>query len=143
MKSLLTVAALLLSCSSFAAKRHIQPATGNLKAFDLEMNLTIDGQQISAPRIIAKEGEKETYIQETDGQKSIIEVVAKEETAPDGKAAINMAFTISRVSEDGTTTVISQPHILAAPNSEAQIEVGGNGRPQTISMKVVANKVTF
>lgn len=136
MKKLLLIAATVYAGAALAA---IQ----NIKAFDMEMNLSIDGKAVSAPRIIAKEGEKETYVQEVDGHKNLIEVIAKEVKTQDGQAAIQMAFTVSEIAEDGTAKVISQPQITALPNSEAEITVSGNGRPNLLALKVIANKLSF
>jgi len=118
-------------------------AIGTVKAFDMEMNLSIDGKAVSTPRIIAKEGEKEIYIHEANGERNSIEVLAKEVKTQDGVQAIEMIFTVSRIAEDGSSKVIAQPHITALPNSQAMIQVGENVRPNMLSLKVVANNVTF
>lgn len=136
MKSFLLTAVILSANVAFAAINTVQ-------AFDMEMSLSIDGKAVTSPRIIAKEGEKETYLHEADGQKSLIEVVAKDAKTKDGTAAIEMEFTISQIAEDGTAKIISQPRILALPNSEAEITVGGNGRPNVLALKVIANKLSF
>ena len=118
-------------------------AVGELRAFDLDVNMTIDGHPISTSKIIVKEGESETFVRETEGEKNIVSVIAKESTAPDGTKAIKMAFTISKIAADGSTKIISEPQILVRPGLEAMIESGQVGRPKLISMKVVANKVRF
>jgi len=98
MKNILFAAALLTSTLAFAS---IPKA---IKAFDIDMNLVMDGKQVSTPRIIVKEGEKGTVVQEVDGQKSVIEVVAKEIRRSDFSKAIKMEFTVSKVNADGKVT---------------------------------------
>lgn len=113
------------------------------KAFDLKMDLSIEGKHVSSPRIVVKEGEKGTITQESNGQKSFIEVVAKEDKAPNGKQAIFMTFVVGKIANDGTRTVISQPQIISIPNEKAQISVGEKGNPDLLSLSVIANKTTL
>ncbi|MCC2679960.1 MAG: hypothetical protein K0R29_2536 [Pseudobdellovibrio sp.] len=137
MKNVFIAAVLLVSNMALAA------INNPIKAFDIEMNLSIDGKQVSTPRIIVKEGEKGVFTQEVDGQKSIIEVVAKEIRRSDLTKAIKMEFTVSKIDADGKVVVLSTPKIIAANNSEAQITVGETGRPEALSLSVVANKLNF
>jgi type II secretory pathway component GspD/PulD (secretin) len=134
MKSLLVAAVIFSSAISFA--------TGT-KGYDLEMKLSIDGKNVASPRLIVKEGQKGTVVQESNGVKSVIEVVAKEVKTEDGSKAIKMAFVVSNMNSDGTSKVISQPQILARPNTEALIEVGQSGNPKLLSLKVVAKNIIF
>lgn len=133
----------VLFAAIFAFSNLALAAVENFKAFDLEMNLSIDGKAVSTPRIIVKEGEKGIVTQEVDGQISTIEVVAKEIRRADFTKAIKLEFTVSKVSADGKSTVISKPKIIAAPNAEALIQVGETGRPEALSLSVVANKINF
>lgn len=133
MGKLLVAVACLFSVSAFASE----------KAFDLKMDLSIEGKHVSSPRIVVKEGEKGTITQESNGEKSFIEVVAKEEKAPNGKQAIHMTFVVGKIATDGTRTIVSQPQIISIPNEKAQITVGENGKPEVISLSVIANKTTL
>jgi hypothetical protein len=99
------------------------------EAFDLQMDQSIDGKHISSPRIVVKEGEKETIIQESNGQKSFIEVIVKEDKAPNSKQAIFMTFVVGKIALDGSRTIVSQPQITSIPNEKAQITVGKGGQP--------------
>ncbi len=137
MKNILFVAVMALSTTAFASIER------SIKAFDIDMNLAIDGKQVSTPRIIVKEGEKGIVTQEVGGQISKIEVVAKEIRRSDLSKAIRLDFTVSKVSADGKSTVISKPRIIVANNAEAMITSGETGRPEALSLSVVANKITF
>jgi type II secretory pathway component GspD/PulD (secretin) len=130
---ILGIVLLLIGSSAFAST----------KAFDLKMDLSIEGKHVSSPRIVVKEGEKGTITQESNGKKSFIEVVAKEDKAPNGKLAIHMTFLVGKIASDGTRTIVSQPQIISMPNEKAQITVGENGKPEVLSLSVIANKTTL
>lgn len=123
----------LLSTSVFASE----------KAFDLKIEMSVDGKHVSSPRIVVKEGEKGTVIQESNGEKNFIEVVAKEGKAPNGVQGIHMAFVVGKIANDGSRTVVSQPQILSIPNEKAQITIGEKGKPEVLSLSVVANTTTL
>lgn len=123
----------LFSVSVFASQR----------AFDLQMDLSLEGQHVSSPRMIVKEGEKGTITQESNGQKTFIEVVAREDKTPTGKQAIHMTFVVGKISKDGTRTLVSRPRISVVPNEKAQITVGEEGKPEVLSLSVIATKTNL
>jgi hypothetical protein len=110
------------------------------KAFDLKMELSLEGKHISSPKVIVKEGETKTIVEESNGQKTYIEVSAKQDKASGGKQTIYMAFVIGKIASDGSKTVISTPRITAAPNETAQISIGEKGAPDLLSLSVIANE---
>lgn len=117
-------------------------ASASEKAFDLKLDLSIDGNAVSSPRMTVREGEKGTITQESNGQKRFVEVVAREEKTSAGKQAVHMTFAVGKIEKDGTRSVLSRPQVLSLMNEKAQIAVGEKGKP-TFSLTVVANKTTL
>lgn len=109
--------------------------------FDLKMELSMNGELVSKPHLVVKEGKTGFVSQTKNGETSFIEVVAREEIAPNGKEAIKMTFVVGKIAKDGTKTPISRPQIFAMPNKKAQIKVGSDSPPNELSLSVVAKKV--
>lgn len=109
------VAMIAFSSSSALASQH---------SFDIQMDLAMAGKYISSPKITVKEGERGTVIQEDNGQKRFIEVVANSAEAANNKKAIHMAFVVGNLAKDGSRATVSQAQIVAKPGKEAQITVG-------------------
>ena len=103
------------------------------------MDLAINGKKVSSPRLTVLEGEKGTITQEDKNGKTMIEVIAKENIAPNGKKGIFMNFTVSQIAQDGTAKIISQPQIIAFPKQKAEITVGDSSSKQELNLSVVAN----
>jgi hypothetical protein len=70
-------------------------------------------------------------------------VVAHEDKAPNGKQAIFMKFVVGQIAGDGSKTILSQPQVISIPNEKAQITVGENGKPEAVSLSVIATKTTL
>lgn len=49
-----------------------------------------------------------------------------------------MTFVVGKIAKDGSRTIVSQPRIISLPNEKAQITVGENGKPEVLSLSVVA-----
>lgn len=132
MKTILMMTICLFAVTSFA----------KTAAFDLKVELSIDGKPSTSAQIIVAAGQKGSVTQENDGQKNFIDVVAKEDKASNGKQAIFMDFVIGKIEKDGTKKILSTPKIIALPNEEAQITVGSS-KPEVVFLKVTATKTTL
>lgn len=97
------------------------------------------GKKVSSPRIIVREGEVGSIIQETSAEKTFIEVVAKEGEIQSHKGIL-MNFVVGYFDKDGKKIVAYRPQILTDENKNAQITLGEEGRKETISFSVVAQR---
>ena len=149
MKLLIIFLSFIAAQTSFAAvkKSHLKPAavipTALEKAYDLQMELTIDGKHVSSPRVLVKPGETASVTQQSETDNSFIEVVATEGTLQN-HSGILMKFVVGTIDKDGKRTIVSHPEILAKENEPATITVGQkNGSPEELSLSVVAERKTF
>ena len=109
-------------------------------AFDLKMELSLNGKVVSAPRVVMKAGETASVIQNTDYGKTYVDVVASEASLKDHKA-IMMKFTISVLGKYGKKRVIAKPHIIANAGEMAKISLSENEKgPEQLSLTVVAQR---
>ncbi|MDZ4663038.1 MAG: hypothetical protein SGJ18_15610 [Pseudomonadota bacterium] len=130
MKHILTLAVLFASSFAFSATKSIK----------LDMKLTIDGRDVSAPVVVVLDGEKAMISQRAteinEFNETFIEVHAKQ-TKVDAIAGINMNFVISQTI-DGKKKIISTPQIFALDGGEAEITVGSsNGDKNEMKFSVV------
>lgn len=117
-------------------------ALAQKKSFDLKMELVLNGQATSRPRMIVNEGEKAMITEESNGQKNFIEVVATEVGSSDPQSAILMKFVVGKIAADGSRIVISTPVISALPNEKGQISIVNENEEVDLSLSVVAKKVS-
>lgn len=117
-------------------------ALASQNSFDIQMDLAMAGKYISSPKITVKEGERGTVIQEDNGQKRFVEVIANSAEAANSKKAIHMAFVVGNIAKDGSRTTVSQAQIIAKPGKKAQITVGKNDDSESFSLSVIATEIT-
>jgi type II secretory pathway component GspD/PulD (secretin) len=118
-----------------------------LPTYNIRMALTLNGNLVTTPTVIAKSGEISTITHESNGEKIIIEVAAKDvrKNKQLGKIAnmdkvINMAFTIKRIDLNGNETILARPKVTALENEEAQITATeDNG--ESYSFNVTADRL--
>ncbi|HEY8271671.1 MAG TPA: hypothetical protein VIG33_12340 [Pseudobdellovibrionaceae bacterium] len=108
------------------------------KAFELKMELTINGKHISSPRIIAKEGETAMFMQEDQTQKTFIEVVATEDKIVRGKHSVLMKFVVGSIDPDGQKKVIYKPQVLTLVDHKTDLSV-----VEDIGLSVTASRVSL
>ena len=133
MKRLLIMMVYLFSVSAFAKPTN----------FDISMELSIGGQLVSKPRLILNNGESGSItMEDKNGLKSHIEVIAKENKTSKGQDVITMDFVISSIAKDGTKTVLARPQMTTTPNDPAQISIDKSNKSEAISFSVLAKKVT-
>lgn len=113
-------------------------AFASTNAYDLKMDLWMNGKHVSSPRIIVKAGEMGSISQKTDTEESFIEVVATEGQFQNHKG-IMMNFTVGYIGKNGERTVVSKPQILAKENEPALITVGEKDGTE-LSLSVVAKR---
>ena len=128
MKFVLIAIALLLTSFVSAA----------IPAYDLQMDLSIDGKQVSSPRILVKEGATASVLQDVNGQKTYLDVVATKD--PKNKSYILMKFEIGTISPTGEKKMISTPQILARENNRSKISVGDANGKEEVSVSITATK---
>lgn len=124
---------LVMSGSAFASST----------AYDLRMNLAIDGKHVSSPRVIVKEGASATITQEIDSQKQFIEVIATESKIQK-QAGVRMKFVIGLIGANGERTILARPQVIATEGKPAQITQNDTlSGEERLSLSVTAHKTTF
>ena len=106
--------------------------------YDLKMDLSVNGKQISSPRVMVKAGETATINQKTETEESFIEVVATEGSIQNHKGIL-MKFTVGVIAQNGERVIKSQPQVLAKENEKTQVTIGENNGDE-ISLSVVAKR---
>lgn len=107
-------------------------------AYDLKMDLSINGKHVSSPHIFVKAGEMGSVSQKTDTEENFIEVIATEGQVQNQKG-IMMNFTVGYIGKNGERTVVSTPQILAKENEPALFTVGQKNGTE-LSLSVVAKR---
>lgn len=118
---------IFLTCSSAMATT----------SYDLKMELSLNGKHISSPRVIAREGETATIIQKSDDMETFIDVVT---TTYDAKNTVMMKFTVGTIGKNGERIILSSPKIISKENEVAKIFQGETGKPEQISLSVIAKR---
>lgn len=131
MKIAIALLCFLVGPSAFAATT----------AYDLKVELSIDGQIVSKPRIVTKRGETATITQQDqNGDGYTIEVLADEGVVEKNKGIL-MKFKVSRVAADGTTTLLATPQILTnKENEKATVSVGNEKEKGLLGLSVIAQR---
>lgn len=130
---LLGIALLVTTSSAFASSN----------AYDLKMDLSINGKHVSSPRVIVKEGEPATIAQKTGAEEQFIEVVATEGSVHSHKGIL-MKFTVGTIGKNGERIIVSKPQILAKEGESAKItESDTNTGKEHISLSVIAQRKTL
>jgi hypothetical protein len=127
MKTIISV--LLISISVLASK----------KSYDLKMELSIDGKQVSIPSVVVEEGVHGTITKELVTQNSYVEVIATEENIQ-GNKGILMKFEVGHFKKDGSRVIISNPIVLANEGEEASISIEEEDGIDKFSLKVIAKR---
>lgn len=114
-------------------------ALANTNAYELKMELSMNGKHVSSPRLITEEGKQASITQESDGKKMFIDVIATEKET-DNKQAILMKFVIGTISATGKKTIVSTPQIISLENLKAEITIGDQPGKEDLSLAVVATR---
>jgi hypothetical protein len=112
-------------------------AFASSNAYDLKMDLSLNGKHLSSPRVIVKEGEVATITQKTESEENFIEVTATENMVMHHRG-IKMNFTVGTIAKDGKRIVASKPQVLVEENKPAQLMM--NGGSAQLSLSVVAQR---
>ncbi len=113
-------------------------AFASTNAYDLKMELSLNGKHVSSPRLTVKAGETAYINQKTDIEESFIEVVATE-GAIQNHQGILMNFIVGVIDQNGQRVIKAKPQILANENEAAQITIGENNGDE-ISLSVIATR---
>ena len=110
-------------------------------AYDLKLELSIDGKTVATSRIVTKRGETATITQQDqNGNGYTIEVLADEGVIEKSKGIL-MKFKVSRVVVNGTTTLLAAPQILTAKeNEKATVSVGNEKEKGLLGLSVIAQR---
>jgi type II secretory pathway component GspD/PulD (secretin) len=128
-KTLSVIALIFLSGSIYGAA----------KAYDLNMELSLDGKKTASPRMIVEAGKSGTITQEANNKKSFIEVVANEGQMQNNEGIL-MKFVIGTIDNNGKKTITSRPEIFARENEKAQITIHEQDGKETLSLSVTAQR---
>lgn len=100
--------------------------------YDLQMRLLSEGKEISAPRVIVREGEKATIIEESANKKTQIDILAKE---LQNSIALDVNVRTSETGQTGSLVHTGSFLINVTPNEKAQINFN---KDQTDSTKFIS-----
>lgn len=126
MKLFVFIGSLILGSAAFAAP-----------SYDLKVDLSVDGKLVSSPHLVVREGETGSIIQDTNGKKIYIDVVAKAHK-PKG---IEMNFQYGEILANGEKQTLYTPQIIALENEKASIQMAQKGEP-VHELVVIAKKVS-
>jgi type II secretory pathway component GspD/PulD (secretin) len=129
----ISLLSLFFACSAFADK-----------AFDINMNLVMNGKQIFAPQVFTLEGKTTTLTTKRPGQDDIfMDVTANYDDVPNTDA-INLKFVIGTLDAKGNRKILYSPGIIALENQMAEISVGSvEKKNENLSLSVTANTETY
>lgn len=116
-------------------------AIRSTKAFDLDMQLSLNGKLVSSPRVLAKNGETALITQTVDGddEQSFIEITALDGSIL-GNDGIMMTFTVGKIGPNGERKILSKPQVFAQENQKAEVtveQVDGDNK-EMLSLTVLA-----
>ncbi len=120
-------------------------AMASTAGYDLKMDLSLNGKNVSSPRVVVKAGEMASITQtsEKGEASSFIEVVVSEGEIKNHKGIL-IKFKVGSISKTGERTVLSEPQILAKENEPAKVTVSNKeGGIEQISLSVVAKRKTL
>lgn len=83
------------------------------KAFDLQMEISVEGKHVSSPRTIVREGQTATVTTETKNGFTYIEVTARE--------GIMMDFTMGTISKNGVKKALNKGKMLVKENHKGKM----------------------
>jgi type II secretory pathway component GspD/PulD (secretin) len=110
--------------------------------YSMKMELSVKGKLVSSPRIVVKVGEFASVTQDSQGEKTFIEVVATE--VPGKKEpAIAMNFVVGTISASGEKTVLANPKIITLENNKAEISQGDQPGQKNLSLSVIVTRVAL
>lgn len=117
------------------------PALAKENAYDIKMEVALNGRVISSPRVVTKIGETATITEKNGFFENFFEVTATEGEI-ESRKGIRMKVVIGVVGADGRRNVISTPELLAYENEKAEIKVGGLQKEE-LSLSVLAKRVSL
>ncbi|MEY3901947.1 MAG: hypothetical protein RL189_1253, partial [Pseudomonadota bacterium] len=86
--------------------------------YDLQMRLLSEGKEISAPRVIVREGEKATIVEESANKTTKIDILAKE---VQNSITLDVNVRTSETGQTGSLVHTGSFLINVTPNEKAQI----------------------
>ncbi len=116
-------------------------ALGATKSFTVKVQVSIDGKLVSSPNFITKPNELASVSQRIEnGETILVEMIAADYIAKNEKNAIQMKFTVSRVSRAGRS-IISELQIVGLPGETATISEMQEGNGSSLEVKAVATRL--
>ena len=123
---------LLTSSVSFAAKQ----------AYEMKVELSINGQVVSRPKIRTLDGEPTTVTEKSENnEETFVEVTASEGQGEiKGNKAILMKFKIGRI-ENGERKILAEPQIMAIENKKAEMNISSHtAQNHELNLSVTAER---
>lgn len=114
------------------------PIFASAATYNLAMEI-YDGEEFFTPELQVTEGVTETFIQESDGKKTFVDVKATK--LNDQDAQLRLEFAIGTFSENGSKIVTSSPSIVTMENHEASITAGQQGKNPDFSLLVSFSQI--
>jgi|GEM_PF-5311468 hypothetical protein len=100
------------------------------KYYDIGMDITVGGEKIPAPRILAKQNVTETVIMKD----KFFEVTATENPLDQ---SVKMDFVLGEITEDGKRIVLERPTIITHENKRAEMVISNDEGREDLKLSVV------
>ena len=129
-----------LSLCLFAFSAHSAPAADTSAAYEVKLELAVDGKHVASPKLTVNSDQKAVIRQKADdGTTYVVEVLLHPEA---GKKMVTMDFTVSSEGADGKSDVLATPHVTAKERKGATVTVNKNDGSEKMSLKVWAKRIT-
>ena len=114
---------------------------GKTQKFEVNVELSIDGELVSSPHMIVPNGESSSVtIKNKKGEEMVLQLRASDLPKKGLKQGVIMRFAVG-YNRDGKTEIISRPHILANIGEAAELSVHDTKTSETIKIKAIATAV--
>lgn len=139
MKSILGLCLSLFALSTTALAKDAAPAEASA-AYELKLELAVDGKQVASPKLTVSSDQKAVVRQKSDdGTTYVVEVILHPDSS--AKKMVTMDFTVSAETADGKSEVIATPHVTAKERKGATVTVNKSDGSEKMSLKVWAKKI--
>lgn len=113
-------------------------AFATTKAFDLQMEIALNGQAVASPHVTAAADELASVHQKSADFQSVIEVVASESRIHPGNIELRLKVIV--ITADGKNMAVAEPMLILSENQNGKIAVGTQDGNE-LSIAVLAQRV--
>jgi type II secretory pathway component GspD/PulD (secretin) len=111
-------------------------------AFDIDMNLDLNGKHIFSPQVLTLEGKTTTITKKIPGEDDVFLDVIADFKGAQHDDGIYMKFVVGRIDAKGNRKILYSPQIVSLENQTAEISVG-SVKTENLTLSVTANTETY